>query len=95
MLAASSDTTALKMIVQNNGRKVIQEVNRIKWLLGMAETNHYALYNAQQYLAHCSTPPRCASSSSSSYYFSFFFFLFLHGLDYPMKCPILKHSSTS
>jgi hypothetical protein len=38
--------------------QVIQEVNRIKWLLGMAETNHYALYNAQRYLSKCDTPPR-------------------------------------
>jgi len=58
MVSAAMDTTAVKMILQNNGRKVIQEVNRIKWLLGMAESNHYALYNARRYLTKCGTPPR-------------------------------------
>lgn len=58
MLAVDDNAIALKNIVLNHGRTVIEEVNTMKKLMGQAESNHYALYNANNYLSECSTPSR-------------------------------------
>eukprot|EP00041_Stephanoeca_diplocostata_P006555 m.88329 g.88329 ORF g.88329 m.88329 type:complete len:475 (-) comp16430_c0_seq1:1813-3237(-) len=56
MLAVDTDPSALKTTVQNNVHKVIQEINRMKRLMDLAEMSHYALYNAERYLQSCNTP---------------------------------------
>jgi len=45
---------------------VIQEINAMKRLVSLAESNHYALYNAYAFLQHCTSIPSLLLSSVSS-----------------------------
>lgn len=56
MLSVDGNAIALKNIVLDHGRQVIEEVNTLKSLIGHAECNHYSLYEAYRYLEDSKSP---------------------------------------
>eukprot|EP00053_Salpingoeca_punica_P008574 m.76752 g.76752 ORF g.76752 m.76752 type:complete len:448 (-) comp14658_c0_seq1:90-1433(-) len=66
LLENAASPAAMKQNIHNHQLQVIQEINMMKRLVALAESNHYALYNAYTFLQQCLSIPSLLLSSVST-----------------------------
>jgi hypothetical protein len=55
---------SVKKCIQQRVLAIVKDINIFQRILGMAESHHYALFNAYQYLRSCSTTPSVVLASA-------------------------------
>ena len=64
LLRLKSNPLSLKRSIQQRVLAIVKEINIMQRLLGTAESHHYALFNAYQFLRSCSTVPSVLLASA-------------------------------